>query len=97
MKVITTITKTYDETKLEEIMQEASCVYHAAELIAFGVENVMITDLRSALETLKNRLLDGKCVSVYQFVYECGFGLEGVKVDTWKLEIIEEVTTITME
>lgn len=97
MKVVTTITKTYDETKLEEIMQEASCVYHAAELLASGIEHVKITDLKSALENLKNRLLDGKCVRIDQFVYECGFSLDRVKDDAWNLKINEEITTITME
>lgn len=97
MKVITTITKTYDETRLEEIMQEASCVYHAAELLASGIGDVKITDLKSALENLKNRLLDGKCVRIDQFVYECRFGLDGVKENIWKLEVNEEVTTITTD
>ena len=96
---VTKISKTYDSIKLEEILQEASAVYAAAELLAATAEEQrkIRVDRKVALEKLEQTLIENGKVHVRQFVYDCGFYLDGLRNDFWELEVIEEVTTYTEE
>ena len=96
---ITTITKSYDSVKLDEILQEASMLYSAAELIAASAEEQrkVRVDRETALAQLSQQMLNGKRVHKRDFILKNGFYLDGLRNDSWELEVTEEVATYMTE